>query len=278
VRRLGTLAGFIAALLVALCATHPTHAGSVLDQVKAKGVVRVATDPAWPPYSWKDDSGEWHGFDTSVAQEIAKRIGVKVDFLTPQWDAITAGNWKGEWDLSVGSMSPTEDRAKHLVFPIVYYYSPSVLAVHKDNTSILSPADATGKRIGALKASVFEKYLRHEPMGMADEPSAVYKIGEPVVVSYETSEAASNDLAKGDGVALDGMVDDLMYFLFLIKQGAPLKIVGQPVYYGPSALAIEPGDAEFTDVLQSTISDMQADGTLSGLSNKWFGVDLTKKF
>ncbi len=276
-RRLGTLAGFIGALLVALCATHPTHAGDVLDRVRAKGVVRVATDPAWPPYSWKDDNG-WHGFDTSVAQEIAKRIGVKVEFLTPQWNVITAGNWNGEWDLSVGSMSPTEDRAKHLVFPVVYYYAPAVLAVHKDNTSILSPADATGKRIGALKASVFEKYLKHEPIGMADESPPIYKIEEPVVISYETSEAASNDLAKGDGVALDGMVDDMMYFLFLIKQGAPLKIVGQPVSYGPSALAIEPGDAEFADLLNTTISDMQADGTLSGLSNKWFGVDLTKKF
>jgi polar amino acid transport system substrate-binding protein len=175
-------------------------------------------------------------------------------------------------------MSPTEDRAKHLVFPVVYYYAPTVLAVHRDNTSIFSPADATGKRVGALKASIFEKYLKHEPMGMADEPPPVYKIDEPVVVSYETSEAASDDLAKGDGVALDGMVDDMMYLLFLIKQGAPLKIVGQPVYYGPSALAIDRGDAELTDLLRTTISDMQADGTLAGLSNKWFGLDLTKKF
>lgn len=277
-RRLGTLAGFVSTLLIALCAAHSTHAGAVLDQIKAKGVIRVATDPAWPPYSWKDDNGGWHGFDTSVAEEIAKRIGVKVEFVMPQWDVITAGDWKGAWDLSVGSMSPTEDRAKHLVFPVVYYYAPTVLAVHRDNTSIFSPADATGRRVGALKASIFEKYLKHEPMGMADEPPPVYKIDEPVVVSYETSEAASDDLAKGDGVALDGMVDDMMYLLFLIKQGAPLKIVGQPVYYGPSALAIDQGDAEFTDLLKTTISDMQADGTLAALSNKWFGLDLTKKF
>ena len=180
-------------------------------------------------------------FDTSVAQEIAKRIGVKVEFLTPQWNVITAGNWNGEWDLSVGSMSPTEDRAKHLVFPVVYYYAPAVLAVHKDNTSILSPAHATGKRIGALKASVFEKYLKHEPIGMADELPPIYKIEEPVVISYETSEAASNDLAKGDGVALDGMVDDMMYFLFLIKQGAPVRSSDSLSLMDPAPWLSEPG-------------------------------------
>jgi polar amino acid transport system substrate-binding protein len=43
-------------------------------------------------------------------------------------------------------------------------------------------------------------------------------------------------------------------------------------------VAIEPGDEEFSKVLRDTISAMHDDGTLSALSNKWFGVDLTRKF
>lgn len=253
-------------------------AGEVLDRIKAAGVLKVATDPAWPPYSWKDDKGEWQGFDAAVAAEISKRMGVKLEFVTPQWDVITAGNWRGAWDLSVGSMSPTEDRVKNLAFPAIYYYAPTVLAVHKDNTAILSPGDAAGKRVGALKGSIFEKYVRREPMGMADELPPVYKINDPVIVTYDTSQAASAELAKGQAAAIDGMVDDMMYFLFLIKDGAPIRIVGQPLYYGPAALAVEPGDKEFEALLSDTIAAMHGDGTLSALSNKWFGVDLTRKF
>jgi polar amino acid transport system substrate-binding protein len=115
-------------------------------------------------------------------------------------------------------------------------------------------------------------------MGMADELPPVYKINNPVVVTFEASEAASNELAKGPGSSIDAMVDDLMYFLFLIKQGAPIKIVGQPLYYGPASVAIEPGDPELENLLKDTISAMHADGTLSSLSTKWFGVDLTRKF
>jgi polar amino acid transport system substrate-binding protein len=271
-----SLTKWIAAGAILLSLQGAAFAGEVLDRIKAAGVIRVATDPAWPPYSWKTADGQWQGFDASVAEEIAKRLGVKVEFVTPSWDVITSGDWQGKWDLSVGSMSPTEDRAKVLDFPAVYYYSPTVLAVNKANKDILTPADASGKRVGALKGSIFEKYLRRQPLGMADEIPPVYKISDAVIVTFETSEAASKDLAKGGGI--DAMVDDMMYFLFLIKDGAPIRIVGQPLSYGPNAIAIEPGDKELTTLLSDTIGAMHDDGTLTALSNKWFGVDLTHKF
>jgi polar amino acid transport system substrate-binding protein len=276
--RFSHLAAFGLALAVLIGASPAVLAGKVLDRITETGVIRVATDPAWPPFSWRDEKGNWQGFDPSVAEEIGKRMGVRVEFVTPPWESITSGNWKGEWDISIGGMSPTEDRAKNLSFPAIYTYSPSVLAVHRDNDKILSPSDARGKRIGVLKGSIFEKYTRREPMGMANEPPPAYKIEDPVVVTFETSEAASDELAKGSGAAIDAMVDDVMYFLHLIKRGAPLRIVGQPLYYGPAAVAIEPGDAEFEKLLADMISAMHADGTLTGLSNRWFGVDLTRKF
>jgi polar amino acid transport system substrate-binding protein len=276
--RLTHLARYVLALLITAWATQMVSAGEVLERIKARGVIKVATDPAWPPYSWRDENGNWQGFDAAVAEEISRRMGVKLEFVTPSWDVITSGNWNGEWDLSVGSMSPTEDRAKRLVFPAKYYYAPSVVAVHKDNTTVVSPADATGKRVGALKGSIFEKYVRHEAMGMADELPPSYKINNATAVTFETSEASLNELVKGSGGGIDAMVDDMMYFLFQIKQGAPIRIVGQPVFYGPAAVAIEPGDEEFRTLLYDMISAMHEDGTLSALSNKWFGVDLTRKF
>lgn len=266
------------ALLVFAAPHGPAIAGEVLDRIKASGVMKVATDPAWAPYSWLDDTGTWQGFDAAIAEEIGKRLGVEVEFVTPTWDVVVAGNWNGAWDLSVGSMSPTEDRAKVLEFPAIYYYSPTVLAVNIDNMSIQSPNDATGKRVGALKGSIFEKYLRQQPLGMADETPPTYRINDAEVVTFETSEAALDALSSGAGGSIDAMVDDLMYFLFQIKEGAPIKVVGQPVYYGPASVAIEPGDPEFEVLLAGLIADMQSDGTLSSLSTRWFGVDLTQKF
>ena len=57
--------------------------GDLLQEVKDRGVLRVSTDPAYPPQSFQDESGDFKGFDIDVAEEIAKRLGVEVEWITP---------------------------------------------------------------------------------------------------------------------------------------------------------------------------------------------------
>ena len=101
--------------------TSPTQKDQ-LDKIKERGTLRVSTDANYAPQSFFDDkTKEWTGFDIDVATELAKRLGVKVEFITPDWSAITAGNWADRWDISVGSMTITEDRKKVLDFSSAYY-------------------------------------------------------------------------------------------------------------------------------------------------------------
>ena len=106
------------------------QAGEVLDSIMAKKKLVVATDANWPPQSFINDKNEMDGFDVDVAREIAKRMGVSIEFITPSWDIITAGNWNRRWDLHVGSMTPTKKRAEMLAFPAVYYYTPEIGRAH----------------------------------------------------------------------------------------------------------------------------------------------------
>ncbi len=106
-------------------------AGEVLDRILADKTLVMATDAAYPPQSFQNADGSFDGFDIAVGQEIAKRLGVELKLVTPAWEAITAGNWGGRWDVSVGSMTPTKQRAEVLDFAVVYYYTPASFAVHK---------------------------------------------------------------------------------------------------------------------------------------------------
>ena len=67
----------------------------LLQEVKDRGVHRVSTDPAYPPQSFQTQSGDFKGFDIDVAEEIAKPLGVKVEWIRPSLDVITARNWNG---------------------------------------------------------------------------------------------------------------------------------------------------------------------------------------
>ena len=57
--------------------------GDLLQEIKDRGVLRVSTDPAYPPQSFQTESGDFKGFDIDVAEEIAKRLGVEVEWITP---------------------------------------------------------------------------------------------------------------------------------------------------------------------------------------------------
>jgi ABC-type amino acid transport substrate-binding protein len=99
-----------------------------LAQVCEAGVIVVSTDPAYPPQSFLNESGEYEGFDIDVAREIATRLGVEVEFTDPTFDAVVAGNWSGRWDMSVGSVTVTEDRTEVLDFTQPYYFTPAQMA------------------------------------------------------------------------------------------------------------------------------------------------------
>lgn len=100
-----------------------------LAEVCEAGVLIVSTDPAYPPQSsLNPDTGEYEGFDIDVATEIAERLGVELELTDPTFDAVVAGNWGGRWDVSVGSVTVTEERRAALDFTQPYYFTPAQMA------------------------------------------------------------------------------------------------------------------------------------------------------
>ena len=276
IKLVNALVGILLVFAGAQWLSASAEAGEVLDRIMKKGAMITATDPEWPPFSSRNDKGEFDGFDIAVAKELATRMGVSLDYATPTWEDTTAGHWNGKWDISVGSMTPTAKRAENLNFPACYYFGMESLAVHADNTTINTPADASGKRIGALKASTYEQYLKREPFDIVGMQPLAYRIDDPVVVPYENEEDAYEALAKGDGVELTGVVDSLLTLMAMVKNGRPFRIVGHPLFRTPLCVAIEPGDPEFSQLVKETVDKMRSDGTLKKLSMKWFEFDLTE--
>jgi polar amino acid transport system substrate-binding protein len=257
-----------------------SEATGMLAAVLDSGTLRVSTDPAYPPQSSLNENGEWEGFDIDVATEIADRLGVEVAWETPSWDVITAGNWAGRWDVSVGSMTVTPERAEVLHFTPAYYYTPASAAVHEDNTDITNTeTDLDGKTIGVCGGCTYDFYLQGTLNIPGEEIEFV--VDDPEIKTYNTDTSAIADLEIGDGDRLDAVISALPTLEGAIEKDKPLKIVGDPLYYEPLAVAIDKNSPEdpmpLVEEISSIIEEMHADGTLSELSEKWYGTDLTKK-
>ncbi|MBM3516562.1 MAG: transporter substrate-binding domain-containing protein [Alphaproteobacteria bacterium] len=251
-------------------------AGSVLDRVMSTRTLTMSSDAEYPPQSFLNDQNEMDGFDVDVAREIAKRLGAELKIVTPGWEVITAGNWGGRWDISVGSMTPTSERAKVLDFPAVYYYTPASFAVHADSKA-QTVAELNDKVVGVCGGCTYEAYLKKDlVLDAGGVPPFEYQVTPKKIRSYETDVNAFDDLRLGDGVRLDAVLSALPTIQEAIKNGYPIRILGDPVFYEPLSVALEKGDAEFSARLADTIAAMHADGTLTALSVKWYGADLTR--
>ncbi|MFN8232521.1 MAG: transporter substrate-binding domain-containing protein [Actinomycetota bacterium] len=260
-----------------VCATNTTT-GDLLADICERGEIKVSTDPAYPPASsLNEETGEYEGFDIDTATEIAKRLGVEIGWETPSWDLITAGSWNGRWDMSVGSMTPTTPRQEVLYFTPPYYYTPAVVLVNADNTTITDVStDLDGKKIGVCAGCTYEAFLQ----GNLDIGVPVdYIIDDPQISGYDTDTTALQDLSLGDGTRLDAVITSLPIAQGYIDAGNPVKIVGDPVFYEPLAVAFDKSsELDATSLLEAVstlVDEMHADGTLSESSEKWFGLDLT---
>ncbi|MBF0201103.1 MAG: transporter substrate-binding domain-containing protein [Desulfamplus sp.] len=273
-------------LILSICISIASMASaqeSVLDDIMKAGTIVVSTDANYAPQSYLNEKGELEGFDISVAKEMGKRLGVKVKFVTPDWDLITAGKWGKRWDVSIGSMTPTAERKNALLFTIPYYSSPAQFAVHADNTTIKTLADLAGKKIGVAGETTNERYLQRDLS--IEDVEVVFQTWEPGrLVTYPTDANHIEDISLGDGVRLDAVFTSRQTLAEAIasgcKNGCPIKMLGEPPYYEPLSFALDKSRANsesLVDKLNEIILSMNRDGTLVALSEKFYKTNLIPK-
>lgn len=261
----------IGATLVGLASV--SHAGETLLRVKRTGVLQDVLVDNYPPFGFLDERNQLAGFDVDVAQAVAQRLGVKLKLSTPGWETISAGHWHGRWDVCVCSMSPTRERAQVLDFPAVYYNSPAVLVIHKQDTRIRSIADLSGRRVGVGTGSSYENYL-HRNLQIPGGPAIDYSFHDVVVIPGDETVNFRN-LALGPGVRLDAIVSDLATARGQLRTASSLRIVPGILYAEPNVIATDKGDPEWNNTIAGIVRQLKSDGTLAAISKKWFDSDIT---
>jgi polar amino acid transport system substrate-binding protein len=256
------------------CADADTAAGDLLAQVCTEGVIRVSTDPLYPPQSsLNPETNEYEGFDIDVATEIANRLGVSIEWETPKWEAIIAGNWQGRWDMSVGSMTVTAERAEVLDFTPAYYFTPASIAV-PEGSDITSTDGLNGKTVGVCSGCTYDFFLQ----GTLEIPG--FEFPPPpsgiTVKGYDTDTTAFQALESGQ---VDAVMSATPTIQGAIDKGRPMQLLGDPLFSEPLSVAFDKSSELDQTALVETVSgiveEMHSDGTLSDLSMEWYGEDIT---
>jgi polar amino acid transport system substrate-binding protein len=222
--------------------------GDLLETVQGNGVLRISTEANYEPQSFREPDGSWVGFDIDVGTEIATRLGVEPEFQHQDWDIITAGSWAERWDISVGSMTITSDRKELFSFTQPYYFTPAYLAA------------STRSGVTSLDQLPFELPAGAEAMTRPVDGNCIEDIqaGRPEF-----------DLLITSGTVIDGA----------IASDLPIVKIGEPIYTENLSVAIDkegPAHAALLFEIDRIVGEMHEDGTLTQLSEEWFGEDLTQ--
>jgi L-cystine transport system substrate-binding protein len=259
----------LSALLSTCCAalalsfvTPAAHAADTLDTVKSSGVLKIGIEGTYPPFGYRNGQGELEGFDIDVARALAAKLGVKPQFITVEWSGIIAGLQAGKFDVIVNQVTITPQRREAIDFSRPYLYSAAQLIQRADDAHDYgAPGALNGRKIGVTLGTNFADLAKTLP-GVT-------------VLTYPGAPEKLRDVAAK---RVDASMDDRLMLPYLIKtSNLPLK-PGATVKGGETQMGIpvRKGNPKFAAAVDGALDALRHDGTLTKLSQRWFGADYTK--
>ena len=231
-----------------------------LKRVEKAEEFTVVGSGGYPPFNYMED-GKVVGFDVDTGAEIAKRLGVELNYVTSDWDGLTEGLRNKRYDGILGSMAITDERLEVVDFTIPYYYSGAQVFVHKDS-KITDVALLDGKKVAVTTGTNFVQDAE--------------KLGAKVSF-YQDDNATLMELING---RVDAVITDRLVGVNAMKEisgGDVLEPIGELLRLESMGIAINKDDSELLKRVNEILQEMHDDGTLTELSEKWLGVYVTVK-
>ena len=256
------LAGTLAVTTAALVAGCGGQDKKAADQKMPDKIV-IGLDDNFPPMGFRNEGGELVGFDIDLAKEAAKRLGVEVEFKPIDWDSKEAALQSKQVDLLWSGLTITKDRSEKIAFSKPYMKNAQLLVVRADSP-ITDRAGLAGKIIGTQEGSssidALDKNKEFE-----DSLQEVKKYGDFVNAFMDL------EIGRTDGVLVDSVVGRY----YMTKKEGKFKVIDDKMGDEQFGVGMRKDDKVLQDKLNDVLKQMTEDGTMTKLSDKWFGEDIT---
>lgn len=234
------------------------------NQTEEKKVIRVGATGQSYPNSYKEDD-KLVGFDVEVMEKVAANLGYEIAWVNSDFSGLIGQLETGKIDTIANAVAVTEERQEIYDFSEPYTYLGITIVTHEDNDDINSLEDLKGKTVSGVLGSNNVKNLE-----------AYDKNGEISIRTYETRDGAMNDAINK---RVEGYVNAKPSLLAEInKADLPLKFVGEPFVYEAVAFPFVKGsNEELREAITAEVQKLHENGTISELSIKYYGEDVSKK-
>ncbi|OYD09881.1 hypothetical protein CHM34_02580 [Paludifilum halophilum] len=261
-KKLWTGLALISLAVLTACGGGDQEAGQnkdLLEGIKKRGEIRIGTEGTYKPFSFRDEkTDQLTGYDVEVAKEMAERMGVKAKFVESPWDSMLTSLNTGRFDTVANQVGIKEKRKEKYDFTEPYTVSYATMVVHKENDEIKELEDVKGKKAAQTPTSNYGK--------MAEEAGANIVAYEDMMTAMRDVAAKRADVSFNDRLAVAEMMKSV---------DLPLKTVGKPMEKSEMAFPVPKGNEDLVKAMNQALDEMRQDGTLTEISKKWFGEDVS---
>jgi polar amino acid transport system substrate-binding protein len=207
------------------------------------GAPYVYTDPAHPD--------KYIGYELEMVDALAAAMNRRPVFVPTDWETIVTSLERGEFDVIVNGLEPTEDRARAILFSKPYYIFRLQLTVRKNETRIDKLEDCKSRVVGTLGNTAASRLMA--------------KQGIPFK-GYADPVGAYRDLELG---RIDAVLMDIPAEMFYARDNPRLKPAGEPFAPGAYIIGMRKGDDALKAEVDAGIDKMIRDGSLERILRKW---------
>lgn len=238
----------------------------------------ICTDFPYPPQEFFDANGDPQGLDVEIGNEIAARLGLKVQYVNSVFDTIIAAVTSGKCDIILSAQNITTDRSKQ-ISQIPYFEAGQSMVVAKGNPSnINTTMDLCGKAAAAESGTTEADYLAgtgdYAGKGLTQACTAAGKAAINVVVTQKDTDALQQLQSAKVAVYF---ADSPVAAYYTVQHPDQFQVVGQVLEPIAEGIGVPCGASDCTSAplspvgaaVKAALDSMKADGTYLKILTKY---------
>ncbi|MCO0832035.1 transporter substrate-binding domain-containing protein [Fructobacillus sp. W13] len=228
-----------------------------------KDTFTVGVEGTYAPFSFHDDKGNLTGFEVEIAENLAKKMNMKVDFVQTKWDSLIAGVNAKRYDAVINNIGVSPERKANYRMSDPYLYPRAALIKRTGDTSMNTLADIKGKTMAQSVTSNYGKRAKAEGANI----KAVAGIIESMnLITTNRADGTLNDLGSFENWKQANPDADVEAVDVAKEMGST-----------PDGVLMNKDNEALQKKVNKAMKELHEDGTLSKLSKKYFNKDLTKE-
>lgn len=234
---------------------------SKVAEITERGTLVIGTTGDYRPLSFcEPETGEYWGFGIEVAGEIAKSLGVGVQFVKTSWPTLTEDVLSEPqlFDLAIGGITITDARKKNMLMSDGYLANGKTIlcrASESDRYTSLADIDKSEVRVMVNPGGLNEKFANEN-------------LTHATIIVHKKNEEIPILIAEGEA---DVMITEITEAPYYVKTDPRLAapLLSKPFTHGEIGVLMQKGQEDLLQVVNNTIQKMKSDGTLLRLHEKY---------